>query len=421
MRRIIEKLAHTRRKKEEEFSDKLKALAEKSQQDFSLQNSQRFQDLLKRLEKIPKSKEAPPRKKKHGLIPSFSKLSKDLSSRENIGHEAGLILTEFQSILDQNFAQIKELISQVTELVRLNSSLADARDREWDALGSNHVGLIFKSMEWRVDKLAAEYEDVKILMKKFLFLKEKLNKLLSVLEGEKAPSPLQVKEILEPLEDWRYAGFENRFRGYEAEVKKQQVSYLLYFKKKGKVLDLGCGRGEFLELLEKNGIKGVGIDINDQMIDICLEKGLDCQKGDMLEKLADHEDGSLSGIFSSQVIEHLPPSYLKRLLELAYFKLAPSSCIVLETINPVSVFSLVEIYFLDLSHQKPIHPQAIKFLMESTGFEEVEIIYSSPVEKERLQDLPGSDEAATILNQNIDKLNKLLYAPSNYAAIGKKT
>jgi O-antigen chain-terminating methyltransferase len=421
MRRIIEKLAQERRKKEEKFSDKLKALEEKGRQDFSLQNSWRFQDLLKRLEKVSKLKKARPEKKKHGLIPSISKLSKDLSSRENIGHEAGLILTEFQSILDQNFVQIKELISQVTELVRLNSSLADARDREWDALGSNHVGLIFKSMEWRVDKLAAEYEDVKILMKKFLFLKEKLNKLLSVLEEKKTPSPPQVKEILEPLEDWRYAGFENRFRGHEAEVKKQQVSYLSYFKKKGKVLDLGCGRGEFLELLEKNGVKGVGIDINDQMIDICLEKGLDCQKGDILEKLAEHEDGSLSGIFSSQVIEHLPPSYLKRLLELAYFKLAPSSCIVLETINPVSVFSLVEIYFLDLSHQRPIHPQTIKFLMESTGFEEVEIIYSSPVEKEKLQDLPGSDEAATILNQNIDKLNKLLYAPSNYAAIGKKT
>ncbi len=421
MRRIIEKLARERRKKEEKFSDKLKALEEKSQQDFSLQNSRRFQNLLKRLAKVPKSKEAPPEEKKHGLIASIPKRSKGLSSRENIGPEAGLILTEFQSILDQNFAQIRELIFQVTELVRLNSSLAEARDREWDALGSNHVGLIFKSMEWRVDKLAAEYGDVKILMKKFLLLKEKLNQLLSVLEEKKTPSPPQVKEILEPLEDWRYAGFENRFRGYEAEVKKQQVSYLPYFKKKGKVLDLGCGRGEFLELLEKNGIKGVGIDINDQMIDICLEKGLDCQKGDILEKLAEHEDGSLSGIFSSQVIEHLPPSYLKRLLELAYFKLAPSSPIVLETINPVSVFSLVEIYFLDLSHQRPIHPQAIKFLMESTGFEEVEIIYSSPVEKESLQDLPGNDEAATILNQNIDKLNKLLYAPSNYAAIGKKT
>jgi O-antigen chain-terminating methyltransferase len=139
-----------------------------------------------------------------------------------------------------------------------------------------------------------------------------------------------------------------------------------------------------------------------------------------LEKLAKYENGSLSGIFSSQVIEHVPPSYLKRLLELAYFKLAPSSYLILETINPVSVFSLVQIYFLDLSHQKPIHPQAIKFLMESSGFEEVEIKYSSPIEKERLQDLPEADERSTILNQNIDKLNKLLYAPSNYAAIAKK-
>jgi len=420
MRRIIEKLAQKRRKKEEEFADKLKEIEEKSRQDFSLKNSSRFQNLLTRLEQISKSKEEPSEKKKRSFTPSLAKLSKKISSRESIDKQARLILTEFQNILDQNFAQIKEFISQVTELVKLNSSLADARDREWDALGSNHVGMIFKSMEWRVDKLAAEYEDVKILMKKFLILKEKLNKLLSVLEEKKTPTPLQVKEILEPLQDWRYAGFENRFRGYEEEVKKQQIDYLPYFKKKGKVLDLGCGRGEFLELLEKNGIKGMGIDINDQMIDICLEKGLGCQKGDILEKLAEHEDSSLSGIFSSQVIEHLPPSYLKRLLELAYFKLAPSSYLVLETINPVSVFSLVQIYFLDLSHQKPIHPQAIKFLMESSGFEEVEIKYSSPIEEERLQDLPAADEVSTILNQNIDKLNKLLYAPANYAAIGKK-
>jgi len=421
MRRIIEKLAQKRRKKEEEFAAKLKALEEKSKQDFSLKNSSRFQELLAHLEEASKSKKEPSEKKKRGLTPSLAKFSKKLSSRENAGRETRLIVTEFQNILDQNFAQIQELISQVTELIRLNSSLANARDREWDALGSNHVGIIFKSMEWRVDKLAAGYEDVKILMKKFLFLKEKLNKLLSALEEKKIPSLPQVKEILEPLEDWRYAGFENRFRGYEEEVKKQQVNYLPYFKKKGKVLDLGCGRGEFLELLDKNGIKGLGIDINDQMIDICLEKGLDCQKGDILEKLAECDDGSLSGVFSSQVIEHLPPSHLKHLLELAYFKLAPSSYLVLETINPVSVFSLVQIYILDLSHQKPIHPQAIKFLMESSGFEEVEIKYSSPIEEERLQDLPGADEVATILNQNIDKLNKLLYAPSNYAAIGKKT
>jgi O-antigen chain-terminating methyltransferase len=140
-----------------------------------------------------------------------------------------------------------------------------------------------------------------------------------------------------------------------------------------------------------------------------------------LEKLAEWEDNSLSGIFSSQVIEHLPPPYLQRLVEMAYFKLAPSSYMVLETINPTSVFSLVQIYFLDLSHQKPLHPQAVKFLMESAGFEEVEIKYSSPMDEERLQELPAADKNSSILNQNIDKLNKLLYSPSNYAAIGKKS
>jgi 2-polyprenyl-3-methyl-5-hydroxy-6-metoxy-1,4-benzoquinol methylase len=421
MRRIIEKLAQKRKTKEEDFAKKLKEIKETSSQDFSLKNSLRFKNLLNRLEDLLKSLEEPSEKKKRGISPPFTKSKKAASSQELINQQVHLTLAEFQNILDQNYTQIKQLFSQISELVQLNSSLADARDREWDALGSNHVGMIFKSMEWRVDKLAAEYQDVKILMKKFLFLKEELNKLLSVLEKKNIPSPAQVKKFLEPLEDWRYAGFENRFRGYEEGVKKQQESYLPYFKKKGKVLDLGCGRGEFLELLEKKGIEAVGIDLNDQMVDICLEKGLNCKKGDILEKLAEWDDNSLSGIFSSQVIEHLTPSHLKRMIELAYFKLAPSSYMVLETINPTSVFSLVQIYFLDLSHQKPLHPQAIKFLMESMGFEEVEIKYSSPIEEDRLQELPGADENSSILNQNIDKLNKLLYAPSNYASIGKKT
>jgi len=420
MRRIIEKLTQKRREKEEDFARKLKEIEEKSRQDISLKDSPRFQHLFSRLEDILKSKEELSGKKRRRFSPSFIKSSKIAPTQEPVNQQIHLILTEFQNILDHNFSQIKELLSALTELVQFNASLVDAKDKEWDALGSNHVGMIFKSMEWRVNKLSAEYQDVKILMKKFLFLKEKLNQLLSVLKEKKIPSPTQVKEILEPLEDWQYTGFENRFRGDEEEVIKQQESYLPYFKKKGKILDLGCGRGEFLELLEKNGIDAVGIDINDQMIDICLEKGLNCKKGDILEKLAEEDDGSLSGIFSSQVIEHLPPSYLKRLLELAYFKLGPSSPIVLETINPASVFSLVQIYFLDLTHQKPLHPQTVKFLMESVGFEEVEIKYSFPIEEERLHELPGADEVSSILNQNIDKLNKLLYSPSNYAAIGKK-
>lgn len=330
------------------------------------------------------------------------------------------LLKERRCILLKKSTQTQKFFSDLAQLFELQAELVNAKDKEWDALGSNHVGMIFKSMEWRVDKLAAEYEDVKILMKKFLILREKLDKLITTLEAKKAPEAAEVKEILEPLEDGRYAGFENRFRGYEEEVKKQQHIYLPYFQKTTKVLDLGCGRGEFLELLGESGIEAEGIEINGQMVDICLDKGLRCHRGDLLEKLIEWQDGTLGGIFSSQVIEHLAPGYLQRLIELCSRKLASSGILVLETINPVSVFALVQIYYLDLSHQKPIHPQALKFMLETAGFDDVEIKYAGPLERERLQNLPGADERTAILNQNIDSLNNLLFAPPHYAAIARK-
>lgn len=420
MRRIIEKLVQQRKEKEEDFSKKLEEIKDKSKEFHDIKGSLRFQQLFSSLEEILEPKGKKPVEKRGRLLPPFSKASKKGSFQEIFNQQVFLILFEFKNALEQNLSQTKELISSFTDIIQLNAALTDAKDKEWDALGNNHVGMIFKSMEWRVDKLAAAYEDANLLMKKFLLLKENLNQLLSVLQEKRMPSPPQVKEILQPLEDWRYAGFENRYRGSEQEIKKQQASYVSYFKKGGKVLDLGCGRGEFIEILEENGIEAEGIDINGQMIEICRDKGLNCQKADILKKLAEYEDGTLGGIFSSQVIEHLSPSYLRRMIELAYFKLSPASHIVLETINSASVFSLVQIYFLDLSHQKPVHPQTLKFLLESTGFEKVEIKYSFPLEKEKLQDLPGSDEFTSILNQNIDNLNKLLYAPPNYAAIGLK-
>lgn len=398
MRRTLEKLAQERKEKEDESANKLSEIRKKSKEDSAFKPSLRLKEYLSKLEEILKSED-----------------------KSLVNQQVLLILKEFQTALEQSLNQIRGTLTSLTDLIEFNTSLTDAKDKEWDALGSNHVGMIFKSMEWRVDKLAAEYEDVKILMKKFLLLKEKLNQLYSILEKKKIPSPPQVRDILEPLEDWRYTGFENRFRGTEEEVKKQQGIYIPYFKNRGKVLDLGCGRGEFIELLSENGIEAAGVDINGQMVDICRDKGFNCTKGDILEKLAEFEDGTLGGIFSSQVIEHLPPSYLARMVELAYFKLASSGCLVLETINPTSVFSLVQIYFLDISHQKPIHPQMLKYLLESAGFDEVEIKYSPPLEQERLQNLPGADEVTSLLNQNIDNLNKLLYASPNYAAIGKKT
>jgi O-antigen chain-terminating methyltransferase len=399
MKRTIEKLSQQRKEKQESLANKLEGLKKESQELSSSDSFVRLQHLVSSMQELVSTQDVSP---------------------DIFRQQVSNTLQEFQKTLGKNIAQTQGLFTSFASLIEANIALMDAKDKEWDALGSNHVGMIFKSMEWRVDKLAVVYEDVNLLMKKFLNLKEQLDRLLGVLEDKKLPAQKQVQGILEPLKDWHYTAFENRYRGNEEEVKKQQSRFLLYFKEKGKVLDLGCGRGEFLGLCRENGIEANGIDLNEQMVEICKEKGLDCRKGDILEALAEGQDDNLGGIFSSQVIEHLPPSHLKKLIELAYSKLASGGHLVLETINPASVFALVQIFFLDLTHQKPIHPQTLKFLLESTGFENVEIKYSSPLEQEQLQNLPGADERDSILNRNIDNLNALLYAPPNYAAIGLK-
>ncbi|MFQ6038854.1 MAG: class I SAM-dependent methyltransferase, partial [Candidatus Aminicenantales bacterium] len=293
MRRTLEKLSSQSQKKQEEFSRILEDIQK---------NTRAIKDRIGEL----KAGLSPARLKdgKKGLFPTGRSRSKNASFPESFPTQLLSILTEHQNITER-----------VTELITSSVDLMEAKDREWDALGNHHVGMIFKSMEWRVDKLAALYGDVSLLMKTFLRLRGQLDRLLTSLEERQEPSRDKVEEVLHPLEDWRYAGFENRFRGSEEDVKTQQASFLAYFEKGGKVLDLGCGRGEFLELLEEKGIDALGVDINRQMVEICRDKGLECQEGDLLEVLMEQEDRSLGGIFSSQVIEHLPPDYLQKLIE----------------------------------------------------------------------------------------------------------
>ena len=111
---------------------------------------------------------------------------------------------------------------------------------------------------------------------------------------------------------------------------------------------------------------------------------------------------------------------LERLVELAAAKLAPGGVLLLETINPTSVYALVHAFFADPSHRSPVHPETLRFLMEAAGLVKAEILYSGRIEPERLMPVPGQGEAALALNRNLDKLNRLLYGAPNYAATARK-
>ncbi len=194
---------------------------------------------------------------------------------------------------------------------------------------------------------------------------------------------------------YKYVGFEDQSRGSQDEIRAAVAEYLPYFDGASDVLDVGCGRGEFLDLLRGRGIASRGIDINAGMVELCRERGLDVERGDALSLVQDLPDASLGGLFAAQVVEHLQPDYLVRLLEAAHQKLRPSSRIVLETIDPSCWFAFFESYIRDITHVRPLHPDTLKYLLIANGFQRVETRFRAPYpERDKLQPVPVLDDSA---------------------------
>ena len=136
------------------------------------------------------------------------------------------------------------------------------------------------------------------------------------------------------------------------------------------MLDVGCGRGEFLALLQERGVRARGIDVNESMVEVCRQKGLAASKRRRAGYLRAQPAGSLGGLLAAQVVEHLDPGYLTNLLDAAWAALRPGSPIVLETINPACWFAFFESYVRDITHVRPLHPDTLKFLLLASGFEQ---------------------------------------------------
>lgn len=165
-----------------------------------------------------------------------------------------------------------------------------------------------------------------------------------------------------------YLEFEELFRGPADRVAESQRPYLRLVRDSQPVLDVGCGRGEFLALLAGEGIAATGVDSDTGMVQRCLELGLQASLGDVNEHLRTLADASLGTIFSAQLIEHLPHPELRRLLELAARKLRPGGLLIAETVNPHRVSSL-KTFWVDPTHQHPIFPEVALALCAIAGFE----------------------------------------------------
>ena len=223
-----------------------------------------------------------------------------------------------------------------------------------------------------------------------------------------------------------YYWFESIHRGDSELVKGRHQPYLKYFTGRENVLDIGCGRGEFLELIKEKGIGGYGIDIESDAIQHCVDAGLAAQQAEAIEHLSGLPDECLDGIFLSQVAEHLTPSELIEMIGLAYNKMKVGGYIVAETPNPQCLLVFASFFYADLSHVQPIHPDTMRFLLLSAGFRDADIKFTNPVpRKQRLGKVvppPGiaGGEWVEELNDNMDKLNTVLFGYMDYAAIAHK-
>jgi SAM-dependent methyltransferase len=200
-----------------------------------------------------------------------------------------------------------------------------------------------------------------------------------------------------------YFAFEARMRGSTAEVRERQRPYVDDFRDAAPVLDIGCGRGEFLGLLREAGVEARGIDADADMVAFARGEGLDVEQADALAHLEGLGDGSLGGIFAAQVVEHLPPAVLLRLLELASRKLRRGGLLVAETINPLSPLALRS-YFADLTHAQPLVPETLALLARQAGFADVGVRFLNAPEH-----VGDVDE----------RIRDILFAPLDYAIVAR--
>lgn len=226
-----------------------------------------------------------------------------------------------------------------------------------------------------------------------------------------------------------YYLFELKFRGSTADIKERQRVHVERFVGSDLVLDLGCGRGEFLELLAEAGVPARGVDIDADMVDVCAARGLDVVRADVITYLTELEDESLGGVFAAHLVEHLMPEQQRSLIELCCRKLRTGKLLVLETPNPICLAALPAQLTLDPTHQRLLHPELLRFLLASLGFNSVELVFlQSTPDDHRLQllesDSGGSQSSElpqiNALNRNFRLLNDLLFGAQDYAAVGRK-
>lgn len=330
----------------------------------------------------------------------------------------------FNLVVLEKLERLEVLRRQQAERTEaLDAFLREALD---EALAHNDA--LYARADQKLDRYRAEARDLTSSLGAALALVEP-----GAGDGDgpgSAGRPAAESALGDALSESAYLDLERRYRGSEEDVAGRLQIYLPYLRRAPKglpVLDLGCGRGEALAVLEEAGIPARGVDSNARMVERCRERGLEAEQGDLFAALEAAGEGSLAGVVSFHVIEHLPPAAVGRLVRLAWRALAPGGVLALETPNPLSMTVAARSFWLDPTHVRPVHPETLRFFYEGAGFEPVEHLELRPhPAHERLPEIdlgelsPTQADLADRVNRLRDQLDEVLFGYQDYALVGIK-
>jgi SAM-dependent methyltransferase len=317
----------------------------------------------------------------------------------------------------------RALVAALVRYAQRVEPVVDARDDARVAQTPSRTEQLLAVFEQRLDEMRRRLDGLLALRDRVEALGEEARALREVLAAG-SPPPELARAATRAADASVYTAFENRFRGSRDAIRARQDEDAARFASLAPVVDLGCGRGEFLERLRARGVEGRGVEASASAARECRAKGLDVVEGDLVGFLQAQEAASLGGIFAAQVAEHLPPAALQALLAESHRALRPGGLLLLETVNAASAFAFLEVFIRDLTHERPLHPETLRFLAAAAGFTEARVELRSPVPEDvRLHLVPGGGMPPPVvkaINENVERLNALLFAPVDYALVARR-
>ena len=328
------------------------------------------------------------------LAQNISKLQDELEQSKQASRDE---YAQFVEVLRNELEQSKQ--ASRDEYVQLVEVLRNELEQSKQALRDEYAQLVGALRDETV-QLHVEYQDISA----------KVGQITARQEEDNVYSSID------------YFAFQEQMRGSFTEIKKRQFSYLTYYEGCTSVIDLGCGRGEFVELLQEHGIGATGVDLYTKSVQFCRSRGLNVVEQDAVAFLKEQKEESADGIFSAQLVEHISAGQILEICRESYRVLKPGSYLVIETPNPMCLSTYMNSFYLDPSHKNPVHPHLMEYFLRECGYSNIKIVFTQASKSGYRLPLLNVENCKNLaeFNDGVNFLSDIIFGSTDYAIIAQK-